>query len=84
VPSLRVNLDGDNAWPDLADKMDQVLHLRDPDWTLVALPGGMTSGSTSVALRINLPDGQVVICETSLAIWLASARALAGRYGWGD
>lgn len=81
--AINVLLDGDGVWPDLADKRDQVIHLANgTSIDLAALPGGMTSGRTSVALRINLPDGRIVIVETSWRLLATAARAVAARYGW--
>jgi hypothetical protein len=83
MPSLTVNLTGDGVWPDLADRRDDIIHLGEHDTIEVAaLEGGMVSGKPSVALRFDLPDSrQVVIAETSLALFLAAARALSIRFG---
>lgn len=83
--STTLILDGDNAWPDLRGKVgtDAVIHVGDGSHIqIAALPGGMTSGKASVMFRFDLPDGHVVLYETSLANFLAAARALAARYGW--
>ena len=85
--SLKLTLDGDNAWPDLRGKVgtDKVIHLSNgADIQLAALAGGMTSGRPSVMFRFELPDGRTVLAETSMRLFLASARAFAARYGWQD
>jgi hypothetical protein len=46
-----------------------------------ALQGGMASGAPSVALCIQLPDGRVVLAETSMALLLTAADTLAELYG---
>lgn len=46
-----------------------------------ALEAGMASGKASVSLCFELPDGRVVLVETSLALLEGAARALAARYG---
>lgn len=46
-----------------------------------ALTGGMASGAPSVAFCFELPDGQVVIAETSMALFLTAGDALKARYG---
>lgn len=46
-----------------------------------ALAGGMASGRASVAFCFTLPDGRVVVAETSLALFLLAADALRARYG---
>ena len=83
--ALTIILQGDNAWPDLAQRIvaGQVIHLGNnaPAIQVAALPGGMTNGGTSIMLRIDLPDGRVVLAETSLALFLAAADAFRVRYG---
>jgi uncharacterized protein (UPF0371 family) len=78
MPYMNIKLDGDRCWPDLADKPDeQILQVQNIDVAL--LPGGMSSGKASVAIRINLPDGRVVIAQTSQELFDAAARAFRGR-----
>lgn len=69
---LQVVLDIEGKWPDLADKT--LLHVQ--DFAVGGLAGGMESGKPSVAIRIDLPTGQVVFAETSLALFLTAADAL--------
>jgi hypothetical protein len=40
----------------------------------------MASGKPSVMLRIDLPDGRVVLAETSLRLFAAAAHAFASNY----
>jgi hypothetical protein len=69
MPALDIILHGDGCWPDLKEHPDRVIHLADGTLiAMAALPGGMTSGQTSVSIRIDLPDGRVVVAETSLAL----------------
>lgn len=78
---LRVMLDGEGAFADLAGKEDKVIHLTGP-FVVAALEGGMKgSGAPSVAIRIDLPDGRTVIQETSLKLWYTATRALKGKFG---
>lgn len=46
-----------------------------------ALAGGMESGAPSAAFCFTLPDGRVVLAETSLALFLTAADALKAKYG---
>lgn len=85
MPVISVNLEGDNAWPDLAERRDEIIHLNDVTWRLAVLAGGMASGAPSLALRLDVrPAGRgwpgVVITETSLAAWIAATCALRGRF----
>ena len=77
---LKVIPDGDGCWPDLVKK--EVIHLgclSDPI-QIAALPGGMSSGKTSVSIRLDLPDGKVVIAQTTLALFLRAADTLKAHY----
>ncbi|KKL91887.1 hypothetical protein LCGC14_1166620 [marine sediment metagenome] len=79
-PIIHLRLDGDAAFSDLQDKMDKVIHLAG-DFTIAALERGMESGRPSLVLRIDLPDGRVVMQETSVRLFLAAAAAIRGRFG---
>lgn len=82
---LVVLLDGDGAWPDLADKIARgdLVHLGDGSKIEIsALPGGMASGLPSVAIRIDLPNGQTALIETSWRLLATAVAGIAGRYGW--
>jgi hypothetical protein len=68
------------AFPDLADHPERVIHVTTP-LSLAGLAGGMASGKPSVALRVDLPDGRVVLTETSLALLVAAVKGLMARYG---
>lgn len=78
MPVMTIILDGDNAWPDLASK--EVIHVTD-EIQVAGLSNGMASGKPSIAFRITLPNGWVVIAETSLALFQSAARAFTIRYG---
>jgi hypothetical protein len=83
---MKINLSGDGAWPDLADKLERgkVIHLGEGSALGVsALAGGMQSGAPSVMIRFDLPDGRTVLAEMSLRLFLAAADALRARYGSG-
>lgn len=60
----------------------KLVHLgHDAQIEVGALPGGMASGAPSVAFCFSLPDGRVVLAETSLALFLGAGDALKARYG---
>lgn len=73
--SVDINVDGDNAWPDLVDK-----EIIEADIThATMLKGGMQSGRYSVAFRIPLPDGTVIISQMSLNMFDSIHAAFQGR-----
>jgi hypothetical protein len=78
MPSMNIVLQ-EPAWPELRERTD-VIHTTGPIG-IAGLEGGMESGKPSVALRIDLPDGRVVLAETSLSLFLTAADALRARYG---
>lgn len=60
----------------------KLIHLgNDAEIELGALAAGMQSGAASVVFCFTLPDGRVVLAETSMALLLTAADALKGRYG---
>ena len=80
MPIIRLILDGDGAFADLQGREAEVIHLVDT-FTVAALTGGMTSGNPSLMIRIDLPDGKVVLQQTSVALWHTVDAALRGRFG---
>ena len=78
---LDLDLEGDGAWPDLAGRLDQVIHLREGTTIrLAVLTAGMTSGRPAVGIRLDLPDGRVLVAETSARLLVTAARAIAARF----
>jgi hypothetical protein len=71
-------------YPDLKDN-PKVIHLKDAHWQITVLESGMKSGNTSVMLRLDLPDGQIVMAETSAALWAQSTimiKGISARFGY--
>lgn len=85
MAALSIILDGDGCWPDLLEKAAQGKLLDGYGGkghiSISALDGGMKSGEPSIAIRIDLPDGQVVIAEASMRHFLQAARSFEARYG---
>ena len=81
MPVIDVYRNGEGLWPDLPTKV--VHHVRNDIGAIAmaGLPGGMEKGRTSVSIRIDLPNGEVVIAETSLRPLLQAAAAFRGWYG---
>jgi hypothetical protein len=77
---MNIKLDGDNAWPELKDK--PCIHLANgaPPISVAVLNGGLVSGRPSVAIRIDLPDGQTVVAETTARLFCTAAKAIMARY----
>ena len=80
MPEMTINLSGDGAWPDLKDKVVIEADDKKPI-QLAALPAGMGSGKPSISIRMDLPDGTVVVGQTSVALFQMAAAALTGRFG---
>lgn len=81
MPSLDIHLNGENCWPDLPEK--EVIPLMGSDAPpigVAVLDGGMTSGQPSVSLRLDLPDGRVVVTETSARLLCTLARMIEAKY----
>lgn len=78
--SLNLILQGEGAWPDLTD--GRLIHLGNgaPPMQVAVLDKGMASGRPSVAVRLDLPDGRIVVAETTARLFCAAGRAIAARY----
>ena len=77
---LIVILEGDGAWPDLKGK--EFIHLGNdaPPIQVAILDTGMSSGRPSIGIRIDLPDGQVVLAETSARLFVTAGRAISAKF----
>lgn len=87
MPAIKLHVNGDGCWPDLTIERLQtgegIINMMgndQPPLELAALRGGMASGATSVTLRINLPDGQVLLTETSLALLDMAVQTFKGAH----
>lgn len=76
MPILSLNLNGDNAWPDLKDRP---VHNYNEPIEMVLLDGGMASGKPSVAIRLDI-DGGSIIAQTSAALFVNAARLIEAKY----
>lgn len=75
---LNIQTQGEACWPDLQARADQLTWLSSgAELSIARLPAGMASGRSSVAIRVDLPDGRVIVVETSMALFLACAQAFA-------
>lgn len=68
------------AFADLQDRMGDVTHLTGP-FTIAGLEGGTVAGRPSLAIRIDLPDGRVVVQELTLDAWHMANAGIVGRFG---
>lgn len=85
MPSLNIIPEGDGCWPELAELAadGQLINAMEDraKISLAFLEAGMQSGKPSITIRIDLPDGRVVITETSGMLFMAAARAFAAKFG---
>jgi hypothetical protein len=81
MPQLNIILDGDGCWPDLHEKAPAQVkwdsHIGAP--SIAKLPMGTLGGNDSVALRLDMPDGSVVITQFTMKLFLAAADAFRAR-----
>lgn len=79
---LTIILDGDAAWPDLApDAPDRPELIEGHLEAVAGIANGTANGHPAVAFRIELPDGSVVLAQTTLALFLTAAEGIAARHG---
>jgi hypothetical protein len=77
MPMIDIHLEGEGCWPDLYHrKVIDCMGDNQPPIGIALLNHGMTSGKSSVTIRIDLPDGSSVITETSLALFIQAAELL--------
>lgn len=81
--SLSLHINGDGCWPDITPQSEKLTWLRSTteNLSIARLPAGMRSGASSVAIRINTPDGRVVVVEVSMKLFQAAAQAFAAADG---
>ena len=73
---IELYLDGDNCWPDLTDRREEIVYVRDKVIGIALLENGTAAGKHSVAFRFDLPDGRVAIVETGHAALSGAVQAL--------
>lgn len=74
---LQIILDEQKARESLSGKDVQDGELN----AVILMEKGMQSGKPSVYVRVNMPDGKVVLAQTSLALFLTAADGLKARAG---
>jgi hypothetical protein len=79
--TMTVNMRGDGAFADLRDH-PKLVHLANdaPPIQVAVLDKGMASGLPSVCIRVDLPDGTVVLAETSARLFAAAGHAVMAKY----
>lgn len=84
MPALGIVLDVEREGFRAMRGLDRrrLIHLGDAAQIEVgALAGGMASGDPSAAFCFGLPDGRVVLAETSMRLLLTAADTLKAKYG---
>ena len=77
---IHISLEGDGVFADLQGKEHLVIDLADKPFTVAALDRGTTGGMPSVVIRLDLPDGRVILQQTTARLWVTVARALRRRW----
>lgn len=86
MPSMNIKLDLDRGGPfdaiqaagiESPGDSDRVIHLTGPI-EVGTLRAGMASGKDSVMFCFALPDGRVVLAETSAELFVTAARSITG------
>ena len=81
MPELSIKLEGDKAWPDLRDNPNVLNGMgNDASIQLAVLDHGTTNGRPTVAIRIDLPDGKIVITETTARLFVQVAKIIETKY----
>lgn len=80
MTALRFNLDAGHIGP---GGMEQIIELGEdaPPIQISGIRNGLASGAPAVSIRFDLPDGRIVVANTSLKLLLTAADALKAYYG---
>lgn len=65
---LSIILDGDNCWPELKNEDGSPAFLEGELVGVARLPNGTVQGDSTVAFRVELPNGETVLAETTLTL----------------
>lgn len=79
MPVMDVVLDTTNLWPDLKEMPHAIIHTT-TNLQVAVMEGGMASGRPSIMIRIDLPDGRVVLFETSARIYCSGAKIIMAKF----
>jgi hypothetical protein len=71
-----VVLDGDDAWPELANNQVFAGELRG----VAVLGHGTTEGRPSVTFRVDLDGGKTVLAQTSARLFCTAAKMIMAKY----
>lgn len=83
MPKINLDLKGRGAWPDMGQLREEGRLIIIPDEAAIdiaVLDDGTESGEPSVAFRFHLPDGRVAFAQTTMRLFLMSARMIAAKY----
>lgn len=67
-------------WAAALSDLKQVHHLPEAIWHVIVLEGGMASGGPSIALRLDLENGDCVVAESSVALFSQIVVACRAKY----
>jgi hypothetical protein len=76
MTGLKILLEGDGALFHVRDRV-----VEGEMTTILLLDGGMGSGRPSIGVVIELPDGKVVLGQTSLSLLLIAAELFKAKHG---
>ena len=79
MQSIELNVNGQGVWPDLHDTPSVML--SETPIKIACLPSVRRSGVPVVAIRLDLPDGQIVIAQTSLPVFQQAAKTIEAAHG---
>lgn len=78
---INLKLDSEGCWPDLEEKIKEGKYVHLSMLDLAFLPDGTEDGKPTLAFRFDLPDGQAVMAECTLAIMEQALSAIKTRLG---
>ena len=74
--ATKVIVDADGSLGDIADKLVEAEGV----YAITALEAGMISGKPSVGFVVKTKDGNFILAQTSMEIFLTAAKLFKSRY----
>jgi hypothetical protein len=74
MTSLRIDLDGENAWGDMCEH--EIIY---GEWEAVGFLPRNIESTNAVAIRVKLPDGNYVLGQTTAKLFVAAGRAINAK-----
>lgn len=81
MATMGIQMNGDGCWPDLKHKPHINAMGNDTRVDLAVLHNGTEGGRVSITFRVDTPDGQTILFETTWRLLKSAVEAIAVQLG---